>query len=118
MTFGASCFYQVPALDPDFALDRLVQPNQVLEQRALAAAGTPENDQNLAPANFKIEILQHDAAAVRRLEIDDSYNRFARVHWFRTYSTEEKTVLARMTKTMLVTTDRVVEIPTARALPP
>ena len=49
---------------PDLSSIRLVQPQKAADQRGLAAAGRPDQTEDLAVFHFEVEILEDDVLAV------------------------------------------------------
>src|SRR2546422_6835782 len=71
----ALCHDDVVAVDVHVAGLRLVEPDHVFQQRALAAARAAEDDEHLAAPYLEVEILQQDEIAVAGREAFDADDR-------------------------------------------
>jgi hypothetical protein len=71
-TFGGD---DVRAVDPRLSCKRRKQPDHVLEQRALAAAGSAQDAEHLPAGNLEVDVLQDGrrafVAGVHRNHADD-----------------------------------------------
>jgi hypothetical protein len=69
------CSDVVP-LDEDLARSGSVQPDHMLQQRALTRTGAAEYTKNLAGENFEIQTFQHHLTVISRREVLDPNNSF------------------------------------------
>ena len=100
----------VDAIEPDMALHRRMQPDQMLEQRALAAARTAEDREYLAVLHLEIQVVQDRIAAVADGQMLDPNDGL--VHALRTPRTLKitaNTLSAGSTRMMPPTTACVVD---------
>ncbi len=61
-----------PAIIEDLALRRLFEAHQMSQQRALATPAASNDEEDLASPNGKMDIMQHDGAAVGHREMLDA----------------------------------------------
>src|SRR5438552_3178108 len=72
------------AVDQDLARHRLIEPDHVLQERALAAARGTENDEHLAAIDGEIHVLEQNVAVVagdQTLDADDRRGIGGVAHW-------------------------------------
>src|SRR5206468_5734329 len=59
------------AIEPDLTLRRLVETDQVTQQRALPATAPSHDDEDLAAADREVEVAHQDEASVGHRQVAD-----------------------------------------------
>src|SRR5208282_2216497 len=105
---------EVASFNPHLTFQRRIKTDEVFQQRALATARATQNHEYFTLPHLKIDVLENNVLSVPNLEVahgDDDF--VCVVHRSRTKKRMEKMASAMTISTMLVTTARVVETPTA-----